>query len=223
MADLSGGGIYCSLVSNPVIINTILWGDIAAYEPQIDFDDSSSPNISYSNIQGGWSGEGNIDVDPLLRNPENGDFHLMSTECGDPYDSPCIDAGDPSIEDILLDCQWGLGTEISDMGAYGGGESVMVGIDDYVVDIPDKFALLQNYPNPFNTSTAIRYSLPEQSDVRIEIYNILGQRVSTLFDGHKQAGYHAVTWQADHYPSGIYFTRLEAGHRSESIKILLLK
>ncbi len=92
-----------------------------------------------------------------------------------------------------------------------------------VVDLPERFALLQNYPNPFNPSTTIRYSLPAQSNVRIEIYNILGQKITTLFDGHKQAGYHTVTWQADHYPSGIYFTRLEAGHRSESIKIVLLK
>jgi hypothetical protein len=44
----------------------------------------------------------------------------MSTMCGDPYDSPAIDAGDPSIFDIILDCEWGLGTYSSDMGAYGG-------------------------------------------------------------------------------------------------------
>lgn len=92
-----------------------------------------------------------------------------------------------------------------------------------VVDLPERLSLLQNYPNPFNSSTTICYSLPEQSDVRIEIYNILGQKITTLFDGHKQAGYHTVTWHADHYPSGIYFARLEAGHRSESIKIVLLK
>jgi len=70
---------------------------------------------------------GNIDVDPLFRDPANGDFHLMSTACGDPYDSPCIDAGDPSITDDFLDCMYGLGTSISDMGAYGGGCSYVPG------------------------------------------------------------------------------------------------
>ncbi|MEE9555312.1 MAG: T9SS type A sorting domain-containing protein, partial [candidate division Zixibacteria bacterium] len=180
-------------------------------------------DITFSNIQGGWEGDGNIDTAPLFRDPDNGDFHLMSTACGDPYDSPCIDTGNPAIIDSLLDCDWGLGTILSDMGAYGGGDSVMVGIDDYIVDLPDKFALLQNYPNPFNPSTTIRYNLPTQSDVRIEIYNILGQKVATLFDGNKQAGHHNITWQADNFPSGVYFARMETGMLSESIKMVLLK
>ncbi|MEE9554060.1 MAG: T9SS type A sorting domain-containing protein [candidate division Zixibacteria bacterium] len=147
----------------------------------------------------------------------------MSTACGDLFDSPCIDAGDPNILDSLLDCDWGLGTILSDMGAYGGGDSVMVAIDDYIVNLPARFALIQNYPNPFNPSTTIRYSLPEQSDVRIEIYNILGQRVATLFDGNKQAGYQTITWNAEDYPSGVYFARLETEGRSENIKMVLLK
>lgn len=83
--------------------------------------------IVYNNIQGGWPGEGNIDVDPLFRDAANGDFHLMSTACGDQFDSPCIDAGDPSISDDSLDCLFGLGTSISDMGAYGGGCSYEAG------------------------------------------------------------------------------------------------
>jgi hypothetical protein len=172
---------------------------------------------------GGWEGEGNIDADPLFRDPENSDFHLMSTACGDPYDSPCIDAGSPAIIDSLLDCDWGLGTILSDMGAYGGGDSATVAIDDHSEYLPRRIALLQNYPNPFNSSTAIRYSLPEQTDVRMEIYNIIGQRVATIFDGHKQAGYHTITWQADDYPSGVYFARLQAGQRDESVKMVLLK
>ena len=121
-ADVSGGGIYCELVSNPVITNTIFWADDASYESEIDFDDSSSPYFTYCDIQGGWPGEGNIDTDPLFRDPDNDDFHLMATECGDSYDSPCIDAGHPDIHDDLLDCFWGLGDVVSDLGAYGGGD-----------------------------------------------------------------------------------------------------
>ena len=222
-ADSIAGGLYCGINSNPLILNTNFWGNEAGFGSEIGLDSSSSPAITYSNIQGGWEGEGNIDIDPLFRDPENGDFHLMSTACGDAYDSPCIDTGDPSIEDILLDCFWGLGELRSDMGAYGGGDSTLVGIDEPVVDLPDEFALLQNFPNPFNPSTTISYVLREQFDVRIEIYNILGQRVATLFDGNRQAGYHSVVWQADDYPSGVYFARLEAGKRSENIKMVLLK
>jgi hypothetical protein len=95
-------------------------------------------------------------------------------------------------------------------------------VDDEPVH-PDKLSLSQNYPNPFNASTTIKYTLPTQSDVRIEIYNILGQGVATLFEGNRQAGYHTVTWQADNYPSGVYFARLQAGGRSENVKMVLLK
>ncbi len=121
-AGVSGGGIYCELVSNPIITNTIFWADNAAYSAEIDFDDSSSPYFTYCDIQGGWPGEGNIDTDPLFRDPDNSDFHLMATECGDVYDSPCIDAGHPEIHDDPLGCFWGLGAVVSDMGAYGGGD-----------------------------------------------------------------------------------------------------
>ncbi len=220
-AEGFGGGLNCFL-ADAIIINNIFRGDSAGIGWEIRIDDGSHI-ISFNNIEGGWPGEGNIDTDPLLRDPENGDFHLMSIECGDPFDSPCIDTGDPSIDDILLNCDWGLEELRSDMGAYGGGDSVMVAIDDYIKNLPEKFALFQNYPNPFNPTTTIRYSLPQATDVRIEIYNIIGQRVATLFDGNKQAGYHTVTWLADDYPSGVYFARLETRTRSESIKMVLLK
>ncbi len=217
-----GGGFY-GVGDNPVIVNTIFWADSANSGNEI-YIFSGAPLISYCDIQDTiWNGIGNISADPLFRDPDNGDYHLKSVECGDPYDSPCIDAGQPDIEDILLNCDWGLGTILSDMGAYGGGDSVRVDINDYVVDLPHQFTFLQNYPNPFNPSTTIRYALPEQSDVRIEIYNILGQRVAEIFSGNLSAGYHTVTWQADDYPSGVYFARLEAGTRSESVKMVLLK
>jgi hypothetical protein len=221
--NASGGGIYCELVSNPIITNSIFWADSAYYGAEIDFDDSSSPYFTYCDIQGGWNGEGNIDIDPLFRDPESGDYHLMADSCGDVYNSPCIDAGDPAINDIMLGCDWGLGELRSDMGAYGGGDSATVAIDNFLDRLPSRFALLQNYPNPFNASTTIRYSLPERSDVRIDIYNILGQRVATLFEGIMQSGYHAVTWQADGFPSGIYFARLQTSRHSENIRMLLLK
>jgi hypothetical protein len=111
----------------------------------------------------------------------------------------------------------------SDIGAYGGGDSATIAIDDFTDRVPIKFDLLQNYPNPFNSSTAIRYSLPEQSDICIEIFNILGQRVTALFYGKKQSGYHTVTWQANDCRSGIYFARLKAGMRIDDIKMVLLK
>ncbi|MEE9554048.1 MAG: right-handed parallel beta-helix repeat-containing protein [candidate division Zixibacteria bacterium] len=219
-----GAGIYCDSNSTLLLTNSIVWGNDSWPEgSEIFLDDSVWSQISFCCIQYAiWPGEGNISEDPLFLF-RNEHFNIMSTECGDPYDSPCIDTGSPAIIDSLLDCDWGLGTILSDMGAYGGGDSVMVTIDDFINELPNRFSLLQNFPNPFNPSTTIRYSLPSQSDVRIEIYNILGQRVATLFDCDKQAGYHTITWHADDYPSGLYFARLEAGNLTENIKMVLLK
>jgi parallel beta-helix repeat protein len=117
-----GGGIYTMITSYPNITNTIFWADSANLGGnEIGGDGASWPTISYCDIQGiVWPGEGNIDINPLFRDPLNYDFHLMSTACGDSADSPCIDAGDPAILDSMLDCSWGMGGLRSDMGAYGG-------------------------------------------------------------------------------------------------------
>jgi len=222
IALYKGGGIYCRYNSDPIITNSILWGDSAQIGNEI-YVNGGSFVISYSDIQGGWPGVGNIDIDPLFRDPANGDFHLMSTVCEDPYDSPCIDAGDPNILDSLLDCSWGLGGPRSDMGAYGGGDSAIVGIFDNIPSIPDRFILLQNYPNPFNAQTTIRFVLPEDSNVRVALYDILGRKLETLFAGAKPAGRYSISWDASTYPSGIYFARLETKNATKSIKMLLLK
>jgi len=218
-----GGGIYIQRSSTAGIFNSILWADSAYLGNEVYIDTGAVPIIMYSNIQGGWEGQGNIDTDPLFRDPANGDFHLMSTECGDPYDSPCIDSGSPAIIDSLLDCSWGLGTILSDMGAYGGGDSGTVGIDNYIDLIPKQIALLQSYPNPFNAATSINFTLPEPSNIVIEIYNILGQRVEGLFDGSKPAGSHSVIWNATGVPSGVYFARMVRENGSQNAKMALLK
>ena len=145
----------------------------------------------------------------------------MSIACGDPFDSPCIDAGDPSIQDVVLHCDWGLGDIRSDMGAYGGGDSVAVGIDNPV--IPLRFILYQNYPNPFNASTTISYSLSESSEVTIEIYDILGRKVETILESKNQAGEHQIIWDAENQPSGVYLYRIQAGDYAETKKMVLLK
>ncbi|UCC79598.1 MAG: hypothetical protein JSW64_15255, partial [Candidatus Zixiibacteriota bacterium] len=108
----NAGGIYIdntSMQSPNILINNIIWGNVAPSNPQI-FNEGNRPlEVSYCDVEGGWQGVGNIDIDPLFRDTANGDFHLVSTFCGDPYDSPCIDVGDPAIQDYLLDCDWGLG------------------------------------------------------------------------------------------------------------------
>ncbi|UCC79646.1 MAG: T9SS type A sorting domain-containing protein, partial [Candidatus Zixiibacteriota bacterium] len=222
--DVWGGGIYCEIVSNPVITNTILWANSAEYNQEIWADTSSALTITYCDIKDTlWPGVGNIDLDPLFRDPENGDFHLMSIACGDSADSPCIDAGDPNILDSLLDCSWGLGGPRSDMGAYGGGDSLITSVFGNIPPIPDQFILLQNYPNPFNDQTTIRFVLPKSQEVQLTIYDILGRRVETLIDECRQVGAHAVTFDASHFSSGVYFYKLQVGDRVETKRMVLLK
>jgi hypothetical protein len=118
-----GGAVCCHWDSGPTITNSILWADSAANGPEIHFH-NRAPMVTYCDVQGGWKGEGNTDVDPLFRNPQRRDFHLQGSESGgDSLYSPCIDAGHPDSLDQLLDCLHGLGTERSDLGAYAGRNS----------------------------------------------------------------------------------------------------
>ncbi|HUV29731.1 MAG TPA: T9SS type A sorting domain-containing protein [Acidobacteriota bacterium] len=89
--------------------------------------------------------------------------------------------------------------------------------------MPADFALEQNYPNPFNPATDIKFSLREASHVRLEVYNIMGQRVATLVDKRLEAGSHVVTWDASDAASGVYLYRLQAGDFTHTRKMTLLK
>jgi hypothetical protein len=90
-------------------------------------------------------------------------------------------------------------------------------------EIPTRFALEQNYPNPFNPSTTIRYALPSDSYVKLEVYNILGQRVGVLVDGMQDAGYYSVVFDAASLSTGTYIYRIEAGGMVEVRRLTVLK
>ncbi len=90
-------------------------------------------------------------------------------------------------------------------------------------NIPEAFLLLQNYPNPFNPSTTIQFSLPEQSFVTLEVFNTLGENITTLVSENLNAGSYKYDWNAGSIPSGIYFYRLQTSVYSESKKMVLIK
>ncbi len=96
-----------------------------------------------------------------------------------------------------------------------------VGVDQN--PIPKVAALLECYPNPFNASTLIRYKLAQPGRAKVSIYNLAGQRVAQLLNGHQDAGEHAAIWDGSGFSSGIYFARLETGIESIKIKLTLLK
>jgi parallel beta-helix repeat protein len=141
-ADSAGGGLIILDESFPTIKNCIVWNDRAAIHNEIYCDSSSTPIIEYCDVEGGWPGIGNIDIDPLFRDTSDSDFHIMSTGCGDTADSPCIDTGEPAILDSLLDCSWGLGFEVSDIGAFAGG--MLDQNNAGVLNVPGEYATIQS-------------------------------------------------------------------------------
>jgi flagellar hook assembly protein FlgD len=94
--------------------------------------------------------------------------------------------------------------------------------------VPDEFELFQNFPNPFNPSTSFNYSISNSGNVNLEIYDILGNKISEPLNEYKEAGNHSIKWIAKDskgisLPSGIYFAKLQWEGKYKSIKIILMK
>ncbi len=95
-----------------------------------------------------------------------------------------------------------------------------------IVDVsilPDQYELSQNYPNPFNPATTIRFSLPEKTDLKIDVYNMLGQLIETLAQGIYEAGYHKIKFNASSLASGFYIYRVESSEFTQVRKMVLIK
>lgn len=130
------------------------------------------------------------------------------------------------------------GTSWYDLGTNGTPSDVGIraratltlaqSIDDEPITRPDNFILSQNYPNPFNSATTIKYSIPKQSRVKIDIYNILGQKMKTITNEIKPAGNYTANWDGTYLnnrpaSTGIYFYRITTSDLTETKKIVLLK
>jgi hypothetical protein len=104
-------------------------------------------------------------------------------------------------------------------------ESGAILIADVEIDnfIPERYTLKQNFPNPFNPSTTISYEIPREVHVKLEVYNLLGQRVQLLIDEVQQSGYHQIVFQADNFASGVYFYRLQAANYTDVKKMMLIR
>jgi hypothetical protein len=96
-------------------------------------------------------------------------------------------------------------------------------IDQEILTTPDRLALVGIYPNPFNNSTNIYYSIPQQEQIDLSIYDILGRKVETLVDGIQVAGNYQITWNASGLSSGVYFIRLSDDYHTTANKTILLK
>ncbi len=99
-----------------------------------------------------------------------------------------------------------------------------VGIDDRSEQIIDSYSLEQNYPNPFNSGTIIEFTLSNSEKVTLELFDVLGQKIKTLYDRQEMsAGKHRLQFDATELPSGLYFYRIDAGEFKKSKKMLLVR
>jgi hypothetical protein len=216
---ISWGGVIgmrdCTLYGNtPENINLISsrsMRNIIVAGSTLSIGDDKQPTITYSNIQGGYPGEGNIDEDPMFVDPENLDFRLRK-------DSPCIDAGDPDLTDAD-------GTR-SDMGAFYYHQETN---DVASADRPGRVTQISAvYPNPFNPEATIRYELAHDGPVTLTLYSVLGRRVRRLVAGTGSPGERTVVWDGRdeagrHCGSGVYTVLLEHGNLRMSRRLTLLR
>jgi type IX secretion system substrate protein len=89
--------------------------------------------------------------------------------------------------------------------------------------MPESMELMQNYPNPFNPATTISFILPQRANIRVDIYNLLGQNIDVLADGLYDAGQYNLVWDASGKPSGVYFYRLTVGNDVLTRKMVMMK
>ena len=111
--------------------------------------------------------------------------------------------------------------DYTNMGIYRFTDPFKV--DDSFIPHPSSFILYSAYPNPFNSTTTIRYGLPYPSHVSLQIYNLSGQRIGTLFEGYRQAGFHIANLNAGDLASGFYMIRLETPEQAFSRRVVLVK
>ncbi len=194
--DISDPSVHISGQGYLGLLNTIVWNNGL---PPIHVSSNSNISVSYSDIEDGWTGIGNIDEDPMFCYPDTLNYQLQE-------DSPCV----------------GTGQSGANIGAYGIGCATVDILED-VANLPSVCVLAQNYPNPFNASTVISYSLPYDAKVKLDIYDIAGRHIETLLNSFQLAERYQVNWNAVNYSSGVYFYKLQVDDFSESRKMFLVK
>jgi PKD repeat protein len=207
----------------PEFINNILIDNGTPF-----FAPFGDPSVTYTCISGGFTGEGNIDEDPLFLDPSAGDgndFDGLNANWTLLPGSPCIDAGNP--DPVYNDPD----DSRNDMGAYGGPNALAlpVGNDDDPISIIS-YSNITIYPNPFNPQTTISLSLTEadkQHPVTVGIYNVKGQLVKMLVDNEIVNNtifvWDGVDEKGSKSASGLYFIKLNSASTNLGKKVLLLK
>ena len=223
-SELAGG--LCCASSSPIVTNSIIWNN---GESNMLADLYSDPIVSYSDIQGDYSGVGNINSNPLFWGTGEDPYSLSD-------DSPCVNVGIPDTTGLNLpELDLAANPRIFggriDMGAYEN-QNIIVGINEnQIPHFSSLIADLSNYPNPFNPTTTISFSLNTEimESAELSIYNLKGQKIKVFNSfSNSELGTSVVVWDGtdqNNKPvsSGVYFYKLKAEDFQQSKKMLLLK
>lgn len=221
------GGAMFIWMCVATVRNNIIWGNTQSSGGPIAQVDGGVADVTYSDVEGGFTGVGNISDNPEF---SDSNFCLMPN-------SHCIDAGNPDL--IYNDVEdpnnsgfakWpSQGGIRNDMGAFGGLLSrtlpfffvTKIETDNFMH--PNKYILLQNYPNPFNPTTTINYRIPELSFVTLKVSDVLGKEIKTLVNEEKTAGNYEIIFRERELPSGVYFYKLSSNNFSMTKKMILIR
>jgi hypothetical protein len=201
---------------------------------------SGTVNFTYSNIEGGMGGTGNIDADPLFwSTPPMGYFFLSQTAAGQSQNSPCVNAGDPTSPLISGSTRSDMVPDagIVDMGYHWQGylgdhpeiAELLVEAFESVEEsaslaLPESADLrLHNHPNPFNPATIITLTLDQAATVDLTVYDMNGRMVAKLHDGNLEAGAHEFLFSGQNLPTSVYVYRAHVAGKVLTGKALLIK
>jgi len=196
-------GIYVSSGSSPMITYCDIFGNDTAFGGRTP---TAIGIIALTNARGdSCDTYYNIYRDPMFVDAAGGDYHLLAN-------SPCIDAGDPSLPHDP-------DGSVADMGAF---PFTPLGAGDHFILHPSALSL-SSYPNPFNAVARLSFELPVSGSVSLKVYDVTGRLAATVFSGPMTAGKHELALDGSRLASGVYFARLEAGSLARTQKLVLLK
>lgn len=208
IADNGGFGLVISEGSIG-IINSVIFHNAGSI-----ILDLASASASYSNIEGGWEGEGNIEEDPLFL--ESGDYPYALS-----HDSPCVDAGTPDTTGFHLPVNDILGNPRIwngriDMGAF---EWNNIGVEEFQDSRIPGFQMMC-YPNPTRGISHFAFHISQYQWVSLKIFDLHGREMAEVLVEMLPAGEHVVRWDMSGLPAGVYVVELRAegdGHRAEGV------
>ncbi len=198
--------LVCYDLSSPLTLSEI-W--------RVEYDDVTEINLVFSDSEYTKKFFAFRDHRAYLHNSENGEI-LDSSDVMDGriLDYRAVDACNPQMEAIFVD---GGSLKFYRIGISTSVESTNDNI------LPVAFHLGQPYPNPYNTQLSIPIDIARKTNLKVEIYNILGQQVEQIFNDRVPPGKMLLSWNSARFPSGIYFIRAQTGTQIQTAKAVLLK